>query len=150
MALSSKFFESIASNTFRQLWDNQDFAEVTLATVNHQHIRAHKVILSSCSSFFRNIFINNANQDPLLYLKGIAYKELKLVLQYIYLGHCEVGQDDLSLFLETGKDLEVSGLIEEIRTDVVTEDKEEDSANMADSVQENINMVPRELTQSKF
>ena len=69
-------FETNAHNTFRNLWNDQDFADVTLATVDDQQSRAHKVILSSCSQFFRNIFLKNPHQNPLLYLKDIRYKEI--------------------------------------------------------------------------
>ena len=112
-------FETNAPNTFRNLWNDQDFADVTLATVDNQQIRAHKVILSSCSKFFRDIFLMNPHQNPLLYLKGIRYKELALVIKFIYLGQCEVGQYELSDFLATGTDLKVGGLMEDVNlTDI--------------------------------
>ena len=107
-------FEINVPNTFRNLWNDKDFADVTLATVDDQHIRAHKVILSSCSQFFRNIFLKNPHHNPLLYLKGIKYKELSMVIKFIYLGQCEVGQNELEDFLATGKDLEVGGLMEDV------------------------------------
>ena len=107
-------FETNATNTFRKLWNDQDFADVTLATVDDQPIRAHKVILSSCSEFFRNIFVKNPHQNPLLYLKGIRYNELALVIEFIYLGQCEVRQSELENFLSTGNDLKVGGLMEDV------------------------------------
>ena len=73
-------FDTNAPNTFRKLWNDQHFADVTLATLDDHQIRAHKVILSSCSKFFRNIFLKNPHQNPLLYLKGIMYKELTMIL----------------------------------------------------------------------
>ena len=63
-------FETNAPNTFKKLWNDQDFSDVTLATVDNQQIRAHKVILSSSSKFFRNIFLKNQHQNPLIYLNG--------------------------------------------------------------------------------
>ena len=105
-------FETNAPNTFRKLWNDQNFADVTLATADNQQIRAHKVILSSCSEFFRNIFLKNPHPNPLLYLKGVRYKELAMVMEFIYLGQCEVGKYELQDFLTTGNDLEVGGLIE--------------------------------------
>ena len=110
--LCSDNFETNAPNTFRKLWNAQDFIDVTLATVDDQQIRAHKLILISCSEFFRNIFLKNQHQNPLLYLKGIRYKELMMVLKFIYLGQCEVGQNELQDFLATGHDLKVEGLME--------------------------------------
>ena len=37
-----------------------------------------------------------------------------MVMQFIYQGQCEVGQEELESFLTTGKNLEVNGLMEEI------------------------------------
>ena len=121
MELRWDHFETNAPNTFKKLWNDQDFADVTLATADNQQIRAHKVILSSCSEFFRNIFLNNPHQNPLLYLKGIRYKELAMIIKFIYLGQCDVGQYELEDFLTTGNDLEVGGLIEDINLKDITE-----------------------------
>ena len=67
-------FEIDIPNAFKQLWKDKDFADVTLATVDDHQIRAHKIILSSCSNFFRNILLNNPHHNPLIYLKDIRYK----------------------------------------------------------------------------
>ena len=96
------------------MWNDQDFADVTLATADHQQIKAHKVILSSCSEFFWNILLKNPHQNTLIYLRAIKYKELAMVMEFIYLGQCDVGQNELQDFLTTGNDLEVGGLIENV------------------------------------
>ena len=114
MVLSWNDFELNAQNTFKDIWNDQDFADVTLASVDDQQIRVHKVILSSCSSFFQNILVKNPHQNPLIYLKGINMKNLELLMKFIYLGQCEVGQGELDLFLAAGKDLKVKGLMEEV------------------------------------
>ena len=111
---SRNHFESNANNSFNQFWNNQDFTDITLATEDNQQIKAHKVILSSHSQFFQNILTNNPHQNVLLYLKDIRYKELEMVIKFIYLGECDVEQDDLEDFLAAGKYLKVSGLMEDI------------------------------------
>jgi hypothetical protein len=102
-------------NTFRDLWNNRDFADVTLATVDGKQVKGHKLILGSSSSFFRDILLRNPHQHPLLYLKGVSHRELELILQFVYLGHCEVGHGDLSKFLDTGKELQINGLVEDLK-----------------------------------
>ena len=129
-------FETNAPNTFRKLWNDQDFADVTLATVDGEQIRAHKVILSSCSQLFRNIFLMNPHQNPLLYLKGIRNKELSLVIKFIYLGQCEVGQNELKDFLATGKDLEVRGLMEDVNLKDIEEPVLENGTHYTQESQE--------------
>jgi len=52
----------------RALREDKDFFDVTLACEDAQ-IPAHKVVLSACSPFFKNIFRRNQHPHPLLYLK---------------------------------------------------------------------------------
>ena len=107
-------FENICPSAFRQLWEDQDFADVTLATEDGHQIRAHKIILSSCSSFFRQLIKKNGHANLLVYLKGIQLCHLKPLMQYIYQGHCNILEEDLTLFLETGKELKIEGLIADL------------------------------------
>lgn len=83
-------FEESAAKSFKKLWHDEDFTDVTLATCDDQQINSHKVILSSCSSFFKNILLKNPHTKPLLYLKDVKQKELELILQFIYKGECQV------------------------------------------------------------
>ena len=129
-------FETNAPNTLRKLWNDQDFADVTLATVDDKQIRAHKVILSSCSELFRNIFLKNPHQNPLLYLKGIRYKELALVIEFIYLGQCEVRQSELEDFLSMGNDLKVGGIMENINLKDIEEPLVENGTHKTQEPQE--------------
>jgi len=105
-------FNSCTSRTFQDLYTDNDFADVTLATEDGQQLKSHKVILSSCSPFFKRILLNNPHQHPLLFLKGVKYSQLKSVLQFIYLGRAEVEQEDLQQFMDSAKDLEIQGLAE--------------------------------------
>ena len=71
IVLSSTQFETSAPQILRQLWTDQDFADVTLATADGQQINVHKAVLSSCSQFFRHLLVSNPHPKPLLYLRGI-------------------------------------------------------------------------------
>jgi len=115
MSASEKFclrwndFESNISVAFRELREEKDFFDVTLACDDSQ-IQAHKVILSACSPFFRNVLRRNPHQHPLLYLKGVKYKELLSVLNFMYMGEVNVAQEELNSFLSVAEDLRVKGL----------------------------------------
>ena len=102
-------FESNISLAFRELREEKDFFDVTLACDDSQ-VQAHKVILSACSSFFRNVLRRNPHQHPLLYLKGVKYKDILSVLNFMYLGEVNVAQDELKSFLAVALDLRVKGL----------------------------------------
>jgi len=102
-------FETNISTAFRELRDDKDFFDVTLAC-NGDQIQAHKVILSACSPFFRNILRRNPHQHPLLYLKGVKYSDLQSVLNFMYHGEVNVAQEELNSFLSVAEDLSVKGL----------------------------------------
>jgi BTB/POZ domain len=102
-------FERNISLAFKDLRDDRDFFDVTLACENSQ-IQAHKVILSACSPFFRGVLKQNAHQHPLLYLKGVRYQDLEAVLNFMYHGEVNVAQDQLNSFLLIAEELQVKGL----------------------------------------
>ena len=102
-------FESNISGAFRELREDKDFFDVTLACDDEQ-LQAHKVILSACSPFFRTILRRNKHEHPLLYLKGVKYADLVSVLNFMYHGEVNVAQEELNSFLAVAEDLRVKGL----------------------------------------
>ena len=42
--------------------------------------------LSACSPFFKKLLKVNPHPSPLIYLKGVSYESLQLVLRFMYLG----------------------------------------------------------------
>ena len=118
-------FAQNASFSITNMWQDRYYTDVTLATMDDKQIKAHKLILSSNSNFFRNIFVKNPHQNPLIFLKDINHKELELVLKFMYHGKCYVEQSDVKNFLATGSLLGVSGLVKEetIETQPLTSSK---------------------------
>jgi len=102
-------FESNISTAFRELRDDKDFFDVTLACDDEQ-IQAHKVILSACSPFFRGVLRRNPHAHPLLYLKGVKFTDLQSVLNFMYHGEVNVAQEELNSFLAVAEELRVKGL----------------------------------------
>jgi len=102
-------FESNISAAFKELREDKDFFDVTLACDDDQ-LLAHKVILSACSPFFKTVLRRNRHQHPLLYLKGVKYQELVAVLNFMYHGEVNVAQEELNSFLAVAEELKVKGL----------------------------------------
>jgi len=115
MSSSEKFclrwndFETNISTAFRELREDKDFFDVTLACDEDQ-IQAHKAILSACSPFFRSILRRNRHEHPLLYLKGVKFADIVSVLNFMYHGEVNVAQEELNSFLAVAEDLKVKGL----------------------------------------
>ena len=61
-------------NILKEMSSDDSFADVTLVTDDKKQIKAHRNILSSCSSVFKEILqINTNNNHPVIYLRGIQY-----------------------------------------------------------------------------
>ena len=118
MGSSDKFclrwndFETNISAAFQELREDEDFFDVTLCCgpAGTDRMRAHKVILSACSPFFRGILKNNPHQNPLIYLRGVTMEDLGALLNFMYHGEANVTQEDLNSFLAVAEDLDVKGL----------------------------------------
>jgi len=104
-------FESNISSAFREIRSDGELFDVTLATEDEDHLKAHRVILAACSGFFRNILKRSgSHQNLLLYLKGVSSRDMTSVLNFMYHGEVSVAQDDLNNFLQVAEDLRVKGL----------------------------------------
>ena len=103
-------FESMFPSTLSQLWNENNFLDVTLATADSKQIRVHKVIISSASLFFKEILLRNSHSHPLIYLKDVNYAELSLLMKFIYFGQCEVNSLELEAFLTCANELKISGI----------------------------------------
>merc|ERR1719318_142685 len=103
-------FEKNIRESFKELRENQNHFDVTLATDDDQQIQAHKIILSAGSHFFSDIFLKSNHTNMLIYLKGISSAELEHVTDFMYNGEASISQEYLKKFLETAQELQVKGL----------------------------------------
>jgi len=103
-------FNSSVIKSFRNIRDDEDLFDVTFACDDQNQISAHKLILSSSSEYFKNIFKQNKNPHPLLCLLDVSSGEMKSILDYIYYGEVDIDKDDLDRFLSISKRLKIEGL----------------------------------------
>ena len=80
--------------------------DVTLATETKTY-KAHKLILSACSPYFRNLFINNPCKHPTVFFKDITEAQMDLLMEYMYKGRISVKQSQLENILRTASSLQV-------------------------------------------
>ena len=106
-------FERNISESFRELKNDKDFFDITLACAGGRQVQAHKVILSACSPFFKSILKQHPHQHPLVYLKGVQYEEVLSVVNFMYHGEVNVAQEDLTSFLAVAEELQVKGLTQD-------------------------------------
>ena len=111
-------YQSIIAKNFKKIINEDEFYDVTLVSDDQIHFSAHKLVLSSTSSYFKNILKKTKHSHPLLCLDGIGSGDLKYVLQYIYNGEVNVDQEHIDRFLEISLKLQLEGLTKKNRSDV--------------------------------
>merc|ERR1712150_6294 len=99
------------SKTFSALRTEDDFYDVTLVSDDQLQVSAHRVVLSACSPYFKNILKQNRHSNPLLCLDGVTSAELQFVLDYIYQGEVQIFQENLDRFLEVAQRFQLEGLM---------------------------------------
>ena len=57
-------FESNVSNSFSLLRNEDYLHDVTIVSDDNEQISAHKLVLSACSEYFKNIFKKNKHSHP--------------------------------------------------------------------------------------
>ena len=93
------------------LCHQEQFIDVTLSCGEH-NFPAHKLVLSVCSPYFRHLFLRNPCKHPIVVLKDVHFKYMKLLLMYMYRGEVSVPQEDLHGLLKTARGLQIRGLVE--------------------------------------
>merc|ERR1719300_1309877 len=93
-----------------------ELTDVTLVSEDKKHFKAHKVVLSSSSTVFKNIISDNNTSNPVIYLRGILSDEIESILQFIYLGQATIYQERMNEFLDVGKSLEINEISKDIES----------------------------------
>ena len=103
-------FQNNISTSFRELRSGNDFADVTLACEDRD-FEVHKLILSTSSPFFKAL-LKRANKQPhpMIYMRGVAAKDLEALVDFIYLGEVSILQANLERFLAIAEELQLKGL----------------------------------------
>jgi len=108
--LTCNDFENNVFKAFKDLLNEEEYLDVTLASDGDKQIKAHKIILSAFSPVFKNLLRKNPHPHPLILLKGLSPEDLDHMMKFIYIGEVEVPQDGLQRFLEVAEDFQIKGL----------------------------------------
>merc|ERR1712126_305747 len=84
-----------------------DLTDITLVSDDKKKLKAHKVVLSSCSPVFKDIINDLPEKNPIIYLKGIHSYEIESILQFMYLGQATLLQERMNVFIDVAKSLEI-------------------------------------------
>jgi hypothetical protein len=102
-------FHKNMSSGMNSLLENEDLVDVTLA-VEGKYLKAHKMVLSVCSPYFRELFKMNPCKHPIVFMKDVSYIAMSDLLQFMYQGEVQVSQENLTTFIKTAEALQIKGL----------------------------------------
>uniref|UniRef100_A0AAG5DX41 BTB domain-containing protein n=1 Tax=Anopheles atroparvus TaxID=41427 RepID=A0AAG5DX41_ANOAO len=108
-----KYHRSNLQVMFSQLLGRGCFCDVTLACEG-QTIRAHRVVLCACSTYFENLLTNcySEEKDPIIIMHDVRYEDVKCLIEFMYKGEINVEHGALTSLLKTAEDLRIKGLAE--------------------------------------
>ncbi|XP_059487092.1 sex determination protein fruitless-like isoform X4 [Neocloeon triangulifer] len=97
------------TSAFESLRSDRDLIDVTLSCEGKK-IPAHKMLLSACSSYFKDLFKENPCQHPVIIFRNVTFDDLMALVDFMYNGEVNVEQEQLASFLNTAELLQVQGL----------------------------------------
>ncbi|MCL4129059.1 UNVERIFIED_CONTAM: hypothetical protein GTU68_050814, partial [Idotea baltica] len=75
-----------------------------------RYFPVHRVVLSTCSDYFDEMFERMQCQHPYIVFKDIEPREMELLLNYMYQGEVNVVQEMLPTLIKAAEALKVKGL----------------------------------------
>ncbi|CAG9859874.1 unnamed protein product [Phyllotreta striolata] len=102
-------FQANITSQFETLRYDEDFTDVTIAC-DGQRLQAHKVVLSACSPFFKELFKTNPCPHPIIFMRDVEAQHITSLMEFMYAGEVNIAQTNLSTFLKTAESLKIRGL----------------------------------------
>nr|XP_029711892.1 uncharacterized protein LOC109398404 [Aedes albopictus] len=107
-----KYHHSNLQTMFSQLLDRGCFCDVTLACEG-QTIRAHRVVLCACSTYFDQLLTNcSTEKDPIIIMRDAKFEDIRCLIEFMYKGEINVEHGSLASLLKTAEELRIKGLAE--------------------------------------
>lgn len=78
-------YKTNLQTAFPKLLTSEHFVDVTLAC-EKQYLKCHKIVLSACSVYFEDLLVNNPCQHPIIFMKDVAFWEMKALVEFMYKG----------------------------------------------------------------
>ena len=136
--------QSFCNDLLGGLLGQDNFQDVTLASLDGQLISAHRAVLSYSSSLLNTILQQNKQTNPVIFCRGVNYQEIKSLLEFIYLGRTAVQSKELQNFLGILQDFGVRGLRETGGSELKTEREEADNGDHHKDLEEKLMEAIRE------
>ena len=91
-----------------------ELTDVTLVCDDKRQFKAHRIILSACSTVFKSIISDLPQNSSIIFLRGIQHQEMEAILKFMYVGVATFQQDRVNEFLKVANSLEVKEICKDI------------------------------------
>lgn len=102
-------FHKNMSSGMHALLESEELVDVTLA-IEGKYLKAHKMVLSVCSPYFRELFQTNPCKHPIVFMKDVNYVVMSALLTFMYKGEVQINQENFANFIKTADALQIKGL----------------------------------------
>ncbi|XP_043199693.1 protein bric-a-brac 2-like isoform X2 [Amphibalanus amphitrite] len=102
-------FQSSVTSVFDHLRRDGELVDITLCCEG-QRVKAHRMMLSACSPYFRELLKDNPCQQMVFFLKDTSAEDLSAIIEFMYKGSVNVSQTQLASFIRTAEMLQIKGL----------------------------------------
>eukprot|EP00092_Neocalanus_flemingeri_P014513 GFUD01015658.1.p1 GENE.GFUD01015658.1~~GFUD01015658.1.p1 ORF type:complete len:549 (-),score=167.46 GFUD01015658.1:69-1715(-) len=137
-------FSTNLGTTSSLLREKNILTDITFV-VEEKQVAAHKFILASSSPLFLSLLNSSTHPHPLVFLRGVSFRDLTSLLDFMYQGEVRVEQKHLESFLNTAEELKVKGLSDSAVNDDegVVENSEGDKDETVDTCMDDHNDTHR-------
>ena len=135
-----------------EMMKTEELTDVTLVCDDKSQFKAHKIVLSACSSVFKSIINDLPQNSSVIYLRGIQHQEIESFLEFMYFGVATFYQDRMNEFLNVAKNLEIKEISKDVEFDHGNELTEEtdisdnDSDQVSEPQQTDTNLIENEIS----
>ena len=100
-----------------EMKNSDELTDVTLVCDDKKQFKAHKIVLSACSSVFKSIINDLPQNSSVIYLRGIQHQEMESILEFMYLGVATFYQERMNEFLNVANSLEIKEISKNVEFD---------------------------------
>jgi len=104
-----------------EMMETNELTDVTLVCDDKTKFKAHKIVLSACSSVFKSIVNDLPQNSSVIYLRGIQHQEMESILEFMYLGVATFSQERINEFLKVARNLEIKEISKDVKFDDANE-----------------------------
>jgi len=117
-------YPSHLRDVLQNMMKSNDLKDVTLVCDDKIILKAHKVVLSACSSIFKSTINELYQNDSVIFLMGIHHQEMESILEFMYLGEAMISQERLNDFLDVARSLNMANVSNNTENQKIMRSKE--------------------------